>query len=133
MSVAEIRIPRRVQARALIARMRKSGSDTTRIPAGCGQSPQRAEQRRSPVDHALVIPHTLALRVHAIQHPWEGNRFADVMRTGNPRSRALDPHAEPAMRDAPVATQIDIPLIVIDVQPVFTNAALEQRRIVDPL
>ena len=52
---------------------------------------------------------------------------------GDPGDRALDAHAEPAMGDAPVAPQVDVPLVVFQAQPPFENALLQEVGVVNPL
>ncbi len=51
-----------------------------------------------------------ALRIDAIEHPWEGDHFADVLGSANPGDGAFQAQAEARVRHAAVAPQVEIPL-----------------------
>src|ERR1700722_586692 len=50
------------------------------------------------------------LRINAVQHTWEGDYFADVLGSANPRHGALQAHSKPRVGHAAVPAQVQIPL-----------------------
>jgi len=52
----------------------------------------------------------LTSRFESVKHPREGNRFANMFKTADPRHSALDSHTETRMGHGPVLAQVQIPL-----------------------
>src|SRR4051812_38099101 len=73
------------------------------------------------------------LRINPVQETWEGDRLADMMRAGDPGGGPLDAHAEAAVRHRAIAPQVEVPLIVVHVEAVLADAALQQLGVVDAL
>jgi hypothetical protein len=55
----------------------------------------------------------------------EGDGFADVVEAANPCDRALDAHAEAAVRDAAVAAEVQVPLEGLLGKVMFFDAAVQ--------
>src|SRR5579863_10746840 len=49
-------------------------------------------------------------RIDAIEHPWEGDDFANVLGSANPGHGALEPKPEARVRYASIAPQVEVPL-----------------------
>src|SRR5271156_3115190 len=69
------------------------------------------------------------LRIDAIEHPWEGNHFADVLRSANPSHGAFQAKAKARVRNAAVPAQVEVPLKCFLWQVVLPKA-LNQRVVV---
>src|SRR5271155_4046446 len=63
------------------------------------------------------------LRINSIEHPWEGDDLANVLRSAYPRDGAFQTQAEAGMRHAAVTPQIQIPLKRFLGQIVFAQAS----------
>src|ERR1039458_5761843 len=68
------------------------------------------------------------LRIDAIQHTWEGDHFADVLRSANPCHGAFEAQAEACVRNAAVAAQVEIPLKGLFGQVVLAGAREQVAR-----
>src|SRR5271156_1038122 len=84
--------PRRLAPRSI-------GTPMMRIFSGMLRFPVAAPKRRRGT-----------LRIDAIEHAWEGDDLADVLRSANPCHGAFETQAKAGVRHAAVATQIEIPL-----------------------
>ena len=62
-------------------------------------------------------------RINPVQHSRIRNRLAHVLEAADPGDDALDAHAEPAVRHAAVAAQVEVPL----------EGLLRQLVLLDPL
>jgi hypothetical protein len=50
------------------------------------------------------------LRIYPVNHPGEGDDFADMLGAGDPGDGALETEAETGVRDATIAAEVDVPL-----------------------
>src|SRR6266852_3144150 len=72
-----------------------------------------------------------ALRIYPVNHPWEGDDFADVLCATDPSHGALQAQAEAGVRDAAVAAQVQIPLEGLYRQVVLFQSLNKQVIVVD--
>ena len=73
------------------------------------------------------------LRIDAINHPREGNHFADVLSSANPCHRAFQAQSEARVRHAAVAAQVQIPAECLFGQIVFAQPLQQQIVVGDAL
>src|SRR5947208_2683832 len=71
--------------------------------------------------------------VQAVEQAREGDGFADVLETANPGNRALDSESKATVGDRAVASEVEIPIVIVAGQVVLVEALFEQGKVVDPL
>src|SRR5262249_41526829 len=89
---------------------------------GRGSSPAPAGVARGVKRTQLCRVGGSGLGIKLPHHPWERNRFADVLEAAEPGERALHAEAEAAVGDGAKSTQVQVPLVVGRVEAIFVNA-----------
>ena len=81
----------------------------------------------------MTAPAAFRLGGETVQHAWIWDRFTQMLEPAEPRHHPFDAHAEPAVRDAAEASQVEVPLECVARQVMLFDSLEKQLVVVDAL
>jgi hypothetical protein len=73
----------------------------------------------------IFLLYLFALNIDFIHHSWEGDALADVLLGGQPGDCSFDAETEAAVRHGAVFSQVQVPVIILDIQALLIDSGQE--------